>query len=434
MSLWGFSLPAAGRPLRESLANQERRVVITGMGVIASPGAGVKTFFDALLTGRGAVQRHQTIRAGWTERLNCKIAAVVTHYDPLQHFTEKEIDQLDRFSQFALVAAKEALAQAGIERFSEAQQPRLGVAIGSAYGGTESLDANFFALYAKEAPRLPPLVIPRLMYNAATCQVSMRWQARGPCIAPTTACSSGAHAIGEAARMIERGDADFMLTGGSDAPITYGVLRCWEGMRVLAPEGDDATRACRPFSRDRQGIVIGEGAAMLLLEEYEAARKRGAPILAELAGYGANSDASHITHPSVEGPAAAMRLALADAKLGPGDIDYVNAHGTGTRVNDVIETNAIKEAFGERARRIPVSSSKSMHGHVMGASGAIELVACVEAMHRGVVPPTANYTEPDPECDLDYVPNQPRELPLRAALSSSFAFGGLNAVLIVKRV
>ncbi len=404
------------------------------MGVLASPGSNVKAFFDGLLTGRGAVRRHQTVRAGWTERLNCKIAAVVTDYDPLQHFSEKEIDQLDRFSQFAIIAAQEALAQAGLSQFSEEQQPRVGVAVGSAYGGNETLDANFFALYEKEASRLPPLVIPRLMYNAATCQVSMRWQARGPCIAPTTACSSGAHAIGEAARMIERGDADFMLAGGSDAPITYGVLRCWEGMRVLAPEGDDATRACRPFSRDRQGIVIGEGAAMFVLEEYEAARKRGALILAELAGYGANSDASHITAPSVEGPADAMRLALADAKMSADEIDYINAHGTATRVNDVIETRALKAAFGERAARIPVSSSKSMHGHVMGASGAIELVACVEAIRRGVVPPTANYTEPDPECDLDYVPNQPRELPVRAALSSSFAFGGLNAVLIVKKV
>ncbi|MGH9788905.1 MAG: beta-ketoacyl-[acyl-carrier-protein] synthase family protein [Candidatus Acidiferrales bacterium] len=416
------------------MANHNRRVVITGMGVIASPGSNVKNFFDALLTGRGAVRRHQNIRPDWAEKLNCKIAAVVSDYDSAQHFTEKEIDQLDRFSQFALVAAKEALAQAGIESFNEEQQRRLGVAIGTAYGGTESLDANYFALYAKNASRLPPLVIPRLMYNAATCQVSMRWQARGPCLAPTTACSSGAHAIGEAARMIERGDADLMLAGGSDAPITYGVLRCWEGMRVLAPEGDDPARACRPFSRDRQGIVIGEGAAMFMLEEYEAAKKRGAPILAELAGYAANSDASHITHPSVDGPANAMRLALADAGMTPDDIDCVNAHGTGTRVNDVIETSALKEALGERARRVPVSSSKSMHGHVMGASGAIELVACVEALRRGVVPPTANYTEPDPECDLDYVPNQPRERPLRAALSSSFAFGGLNAVLIVKKV
>jgi nodulation protein E len=234
--------------------------------------------------------------------------------------------------------------------------------------------------------------------------------------------------------MIERGDADFMLAGGSDAPLTYGVFRCWEGMRVLAPEGDDPNCACRPFSRDRQGIVIGEGAAVFVLEELEAARKRGAPLLAELAGYGANSDASHITHPSVEGPANAMRLALADAGMSPDDIDYVNAHGTGTRVNDAIETSALREVFGERARRIPISSSKSMHGHVMGASGAIELAACVEALRRGVVPPTANYTQPDPECDLDYVPNQPRELPLRAALSNSFAFGGLNAVLIVKKV
>jgi nodulation protein E len=404
------------------------------MGVISSPGANVQSFYDALLTGRGAVRRHQNIRSGWAERLSGKIAAVVTDYDPLKHFSEKEIDQLDRFSQFAIVATKEALAQAGIPEFSEAQQRRVGVAVGSAYGGSETLDANFFALYAKNASRLPPLVIPRLMYNAATCQVSMRWQARGPCLAPTTACSSGTHAIGEAARILERGDADFMLAGGSDAPITYGVMRCWEGMRVLAPEGDDATRACRPFSRDRQGIVIGEGAGMFVLEEYEAAKKRGAPILAELAGYGANSDASHITAPSVEGPANAMLSALADAGLTVDEIDYINAHGTATKVNDVIETRAIKAAFGERAWRIPVSSSKSMHGHVMGASGAIELAVCVEAIRRGVVPPTANYNEPDPECDLDYVPNQPRELPVRTALSSSFAFGGLNAVLIVKRV
>jgi len=234
--------------------------------------------------------------------------------------------------------------------------------------------------------------------------------------------------------MIQRGDADWMLAGGSDAPVTYGVLRCWEGMRVLAPEGDDAARACRPFSRDRQGIVIGEGAAVFVLEEYESARKRGAQILAEVAGYGANSDASHITQPSVKGPADAMRLALADAKMKPEDIGYINAHGTATRVNDVIETRAIKEVFGENARRVPVSSSKSMHGHVMGASGAIELVAGIEAMHQGVVPPTANYTQPDPECDLDYVPNQPREMVVNTVLSSSFAFGGLNAVLIVKKV
>ena len=411
-----------------------RRVAITGMGVIAAPGANCKEFFSQLVEGRPAVRRIQNLEPAVVERLNCRIAAEVPAYDPEQHFTAKELDQLDRFSQFAIVAARQALADAGLEAFTPEQQPRVGVCIGTAYGGTETLDTHYHSLYARNATRLPPLVIPRLMYNAATCQVSMRFQARGPCVTPTTACSSGAHAIGEAYRFIQHGQADWMLAGGSDAPITYGVIRAWEAMRVLAPENSDAARACRPFSRDRQGIVIGEGAAVFLLEEVESARRRGARIYAELAGYGANSDASHITQPSVEGPANAMRLALADAQMNPDEIDYINAHGTGTRVNDVVETKAIKTVFGEQAKKLPVSSSKSMHGHVMGASGAIELVAAIEAMQQGVVPPTANYTEPDPECDLDYVPNQAREMPVRAALSNSFAFGGMNAVLVVKRV
>ena len=411
-----------------------RRVAITGMGVIAAPGANCKEFFSQLVEGRPAVRRIQNLEPAVVERLNCRIAAEVPAYDPEQHFTAKELDQLDRFSQFAIVAAHQALADAGLEAFTPEQQPRVGVCIGTAYGGTETLDTHYHSLYARNATRLPPLVIPRLMYNAATCQVSMRFQARGPCVTPTTACSSGAHAIGEAYRFIQHGQADWMLAGGSDAPITYGVIRAWEAMRVLAPENSDAARACRPFSRDRQGIVIGEGAAVFLLEEFESARRRGARIYAELAGYGANSDASHITQPSVEGPANAMRLALADAQMNPDEIDYINAHGTGTRVNDVVESKAIKTVFGEQAKKLPVSSSKSMHGHVMGASGAIELVAAIEAMQQGVVPPTANYTEPDPECDLDYVPNQAREMPVRAALSNSFAFGGMNAVLVVKRV
>ena len=411
-----------------------RRVVITGMGVIAATGQSREEFFSNLVAGRGAARRMQNLDPAVVERLNCRIAAEVRGFEPGAHFTEKELDHLDRFAQLAVVAARQAMADAGLEGFSEEQQPRVGVMVGTAYGGTETLDTHYFSLYAKNATRLPPLVIPRLMYNAATCQISMRLLARGPCLTPTTACSSGAHALGEALRVIQRGDADCMLAGGSDAPLTYGVVRAWEAMRVLAPPGDDPARACRPFSRDRQGIVIGEGAAIFVLEEYESARRRGANVLAELAGYAATSDASHITQPSVAGPASAMRQALADAKLNPDDIEYINAHGTATRVNDVMETKAIKEVFGERARKLPVSSSKSMHGHVMGASGAIELVAAVEAMRQGVVPPTANYTEPDPECDLDCVPNQARELPVRAALSNSFAFGGLNAVLVVKRV
>ncbi|MBI4465886.1 MAG: beta-ketoacyl-ACP synthase II [Acidobacteria bacterium] len=411
-----------------------RRVVITGMGVVAATGKTVSEFFRQLVEARPGTRPIQNLDRGVVSRLNCKIAAEVSGFDPGQHFTEKELDQLDRFSQFALVAARQALADSGLGEFSVPQQPRVGVCIGTAYGGTETLDTHYFSLYAKNATRLPPLVIPRLMYNAATCQVSMRFQARGPCLTPTTACSSGAHAIGEAYRIIQHGEADWMLAGGSDAPITYGVIRCWEAMRVLAPDNGNPARACRPFSGDRQGIVIGEGAAVFLLEDYEAARRRGAQVYAELAGYGANSDASHITQPSVEGPARAMRLALEDARLSPEEIDYVNAHGTATKVNDVIETRALKEVFGAYAKKLAVSSTKSMHGHVMGASGAIELVAAVEALRQGVIPPTANYATPDPDCDLDYVPNQARERPLRAAISNSFAFGGLNAVLVLKRV
>ena len=411
-----------------------RRVVITGMGVVAAPGSTVEDFFRQLLTGRACVRRIQTIPPELLERLKCRIGAEVGGYRPGDHFSEKELDQLDRFSQFALVAARQALADAGVTEFSAEQQERVGVCVGSAYGGMRTVETAYDSLFAKNASRLPPLMIPRLMYNAAACQLSMRIQARGPCLTPTTACSSGAHAIGEAYRLIQHGQADWMLAGGADAPLTYGVIRAWEGMRVLAPENSDPVRACRPFSRDRQGIVIGEGAAVLLLEEYEGARRRGARIHAELAGYAANSDASHITQPNVVGPTRAMQLALEDARMSPEAIDYVSAHGTGTRANDVVETRALKQVFGARARQVPVSSTKSMHGHVMGASGAIELVATVEALRRGVIPPTANYTEPDPECDLDYVPNQAREKKIRAALSNAFAFGGMNAVLVVKQI
>ena len=411
-----------------------RRVVITGLGVVAATGGNITDFFSQLLEGRAGTRRIQNIEPALAERLNCRIAAEVPCFDPSQHFGAKELDQLDRFSQFAVVAAKQALEDAGRGEFSEEEQNRLGACVGTAYGGAETLESAYFSLYGENASRLSPLVLPRLMDNAAACQVSMWFRARGPTLAPSTACSSGSHAIGEAMRFIRHGQADWMLAGGSDAPITYGVIRAWEAMRVLAPEGEDAARACRPFSADRRGIVIGEGAAILLLEEYEAARKRGARIYAELAGYGANSDASHITQPSVEGPARAMQLALDDAGLNPEEVDYINAHGTATRVNDMVETRAIKQVFGARAGKIPVSSTKSMHGHAMGASGAIELVATVEALRRGVLPPTANYAKPDPECNLDYVPNQAREQKVRTALSNSFAFGGLNAVLVVKQV
>ena len=414
-----------------------RRVVITGMGVVAAPGNNPKEFFDTLLTARSGVRPIETIPPEWFERLKCKIGAAVTGFDPLAHFSEKEADQLDRFSQFAIVAARQAWQQSGlgdVSQLTDDQQRRLGVYVGTAYGGTMTLDDNYRRLYADKASRLSPLVIPRLMYNAAACQVSLYFQARGPVMAQVSACSSGSHAIGEAARVVAHGKADWMLAGGADAPLTYGVIRCWEAMRVLAPTGDDPEKACRPFSADRRGIVIGEGAGMFVLEEVEAAKKRGATILAEVVGYGANSDASHITQPSVDGPARAMQLALDDAGMSAGDIDYINAHGTATKVNDAVETKAIKQIFGDGAGTIPVSSTKAMHGHAMGASGAIEMAAVLEAMHRGVIPPTANYTTPDPDCDLDYVPNEPREKEIRVALSNSFAFGGLNVTLIVKKV
>jgi len=297
-------------------------------------------------------------------------------------------------------------------------------------------DERYKTFYRDGATRVHPFSIPRMMNNAAASQMSMRHGLRGPALAMATACAASSHAIGEAGEMIRSGRADVMLAGGSDAPIAPGVVRCWEAMRVLAPipAGGDASRACRPFSRDRMGMVLGEGAGVVVLESWDRASARGATILAELAGYGATADASHITQPGVDAPARAVAIALEQAGLAPEDVDYVNAHGTGTRLNDPTETAILKRAFGNRARSIAVSATKAAHGHAMGASAALELIATVLALENGVVPPTINYTEPDPECDLDYVPNQAREMPVRAAVSNSFAFGGLNAVLAIRRV
>ncbi len=301
-------------------------------------------------------------------------------------------------------------------------------------GGASTFDSGYFNLYAKQATRLHPFTIPKIMHNAAASQMCMEFGAQGPSFTTATACSSSGHAIGEAFHVIKFGMADLMLAGGSEAPITYGMIRSWESVRVLAMGNGDPSRACRPFSADREGMVMGEGAAMLLLEELEHAKKRGARIYAELAGFGMSSDASHITQPSVDGPARAVRMALEEAGANPEEVDYINAHGTGTRLNDATETQVIKKVFGEHARRLAISSTKSMHGHTMGATGAVELAATVMAIERGILPPTANYSQPDPECDLDYVPNQAREKPVRVAVSNSFAFGGLNAVLLVKRL
>ena len=407
-----------------------RRVGITGMGAIASTGKNVPSFMDNLVGARSGIRR---ITLWDPSALTVQIAAEVPDYVPTDYFPLKRLDLTDRFAQFALIAAREAMESSQI-KIAEEELPRFGVVTGSGMGGTQTLDREFFNLYAKNATRLHPFTIPRMMHNAATSQLCMEFGALGPSLAIATACSSSGHAIGEAFHLIKFGLADIMLAGGTDAPITYGMLRAWESVRVLASGDGNPSRACRPFSADRDGMVIGEGAGIFVLEELEHARRRGAKIYAEIAGYGASSDANHITQPSVEGPARAVRLALDEAKVNPEEVDYINAHGTGTRLNDVTETQVVKGVFGEHARRLAISSTKSMHGHTMGATGAIELVATVMAIERGVIPPTANYTQPDPECDLDYVPNQAREKKVRVAVSNSFAFGGLNAVLLVRRL
>jgi nodulation protein E len=391
----------------------------------------VPAFWSGIVAGRSGVG---PITHFDTNGFQARIAAQVPAYDETTYFDEIEREMLDRFAQFAIVAADEAWRQAGIELTDELRD-RAGVSIGSAIGGAMTQDNRYKTMYREGGTRPHPFSIPRIMNNAAAAHVSMRHGLRGPAISIATACAAGSHSIGEAAAMIRSGRVDLMLAGGADAPIAPGVIRCWEAMRVLAPAPkDDASRACRPFSRDRQGMVLGEGAGVVVLEAWDHAVGRGATILAELAGYGATADAEHITQPGVHAPVRAIRTALAEGCLNPGDIDYVNAHGTATRLNDSTETTVIKQALGDRARQIAVSSTKALHGHAMGASAALEFIATVLAIRHSVLPPTVNYTEADPECDLDYVPNQAREQPIGAAISNSFAFGGLNAVLALRKV
>jgi nodulation protein E len=406
-----------------------RRVAITGLGVVSALGVGVEAFWDGLSAGRSGTRRVTLVDPGL---LNTPIAAEVPDFDPERLLAGSSLDMLDRFSQLALVAGKEAVEDAGLV-LSDEERDRTGVSIGTGIGGAGTQDVLYRRYYAEKIPRAHPFSIPRTMNSAAASQVGMAYGLRGPGLCVSTACASAGHAIGEAFEIIRAGRADVMLAGGADASITVPVIKVWEAMRVLANPSDPAT-ACRPFSRDRQGIVIGEGAGVLVLEEWDRAKARGAHVHGELVGYGATADAGHITQPGIDPPVRAIRLALAQAGLNPTDIDYVNAHGTGTRLNDSTETTILKHAFGPHASRLAVSSTKSMHGHAMGASGAIELVATMLAMRHATAPPTINYTEPDPECDLDYVPNTARALRISAAISNSFAFGGLNAVLAVRRV
>lgn len=402
-----------------------RRVAITGMGAISPLGVGAEALWQGLREGRSAIG---PLHHPDAERLRVKVAAQVPDsFDPAANIDERTLPMLDRTSEFALHAAREAVAQSGLD-FRQGQLGlRTAVIVGTGVGGETTQDEQSRRLYGENAARAHPLTIVRLMTNASASHISIAWGLRGPTFAVASACASANHAIIQAAQMIRWGLADVAITGGTEACLTYGALKAWEAMRVLA---DDT---CRPFSINRRGLVLGEGAGIFVLESMEHAQARGATILAELAGSGMTADATDIVMPSADGAAAAMRQALDDAGLAPQDVDYVNAHGTGTQANDVTESRAIRLAFGAHAERLAVSSTKSMHGHALGASGALELVAVIGALRDSLVPPTANLDQVDPACDLDYVPNVARPMPVRAALSNSFAFGGLNAVLALKR-
>lgn len=406
-----------------------RRVVVTGIGVIA-PGANNRhEFFENLLLGKSSIA---TIEWNDGPRHMSQVAGTV-HFDPNEHFTKQEVGNLDRATQFAKMASADAIADAGLDLGDE-DRTRIGVYIGTGMGGATSLEEAYVQLFRRDPERLKPLTILSVMSNAAASQIAIDHKLSGPCQTFSCACASSAVAIGEAYRQIKWGGCDVIFAGGAEALLTFGVFKAWTALRALAAvDPRNPSASCKPFSKDRSGLVLGEGAAIIVLEEIEHAVKRGARIYAELAGYGCATDCSHITKPSVEGQAQAMVLALRDADTAPEQIEYINAHGTATALNDVVETQAVKRVFGDAAQRIPMSSTKSMHGHLMGAGGAVEFAASLLAMEHQALPPTAHLEIPDPQCDLDYVPNAARRgVSVRTVMSNSFAFGGTNAVLVAR--
>jgi nodulation protein E len=399
------------------------RVVITGLGVVSPVGATLEEFWSAVVDGRSGIGQITIIP---TERLNVRIAAQVGNFDPLAHFDPRRANHLDRVAQFAVVAARAAVRDAQIE-VDEELGTKIACIVGTGVGGQNTQDDQYFRLYAQNSSKLHPLTIPRLMFNAASSHVSMDLHLKGPTYTVATACASGTHAIGQAFHMVRSGQAPLAIAGGTEACITVGTMKGWEALRVLSSD------TCRPFSMTRSGLVLGEGSAMVVLEPRERAVKRGARIYAELLGFGMSADAADLTAPDVDGGTRAMEAALHDARTNVDEVDYVNAHGTGTVANDRTETAALHQVFRSRPERLAVSSSKGVLGHSLGAAGALELAATALAIDRKVIPPTANFEEPDPECDLDVVPNVARQGCIRKAMSNSFAFGGLNAVLVLGR-
>ena len=406
------------------------RVAVTGLGVVAPLGDNVETLCENLSAGRSGIGLLELPEA---QRLRSPIGARV-NFDGASRFPPAQLRMLDRVSVLALAASDQAIADAGLD-FTVERRDRCGVCVGTSLGGATTTDTGYQTAYAQRSDRIQPFSVLAAMSNAPASWIGMQHGLAGPNLTYSTTCSSSAVAIGEAARRIQSGEADIMLAGGAEAPLTFGVLLGWDALRVLAVvDPVDPSRSCRPFSANRTGLVLGEGAAFLVLEQWEHAEARGAPVHAELSGYGLTTDVAHITRPSVQGQAAAMRAALQTAALEPNQIDYVNAHGTGTPQNDAVETAALKEVFGPRAYALPVSSTKSMHGHLLGAAGALEFLIAICAMERSVLPPTMHRDVIDPECDLDYVTDKARPgVALAAVMSNSFAFGGTNAVLIAQR-
>ena len=406
-----------------------KRVAVTGLGILSPVGNDKMTFFNNLMAGKSGIKKLET---EFVNELDCKIAAYINDYDPLAHFVKNKAATMDRVTQFAVTASQQAIDDAGLNLETENLE-RMGVYLGTGMGGAASIEEGYVRLYKEQARRLKPFTVLMAMNNAASAQIALDFGLTGPDLTFCTACSSSSVAIGEAVRQIRHGYADVMLAGGAEALLTFGTIKAWEALRTLADEDEENPSAsCKPFSANRSGLVLGEGAAMVVLEDMDRAIARGAKIYAEVIGYGSSNDSAHITQPSVAGQARAMRKALAEANISADQLDYINAHGTGTKLNDVTETNAIKEVCGNK---IPVSSTKSMHGHLMGAAGAVEFVACMMAIQEQALPPTANLTQPDPECDLDYIPNiGRRDVKVQTIMSNSFAFGGTSGVLIAKKI
>jgi len=411
---------------------ENRRVVITGVGMITALGCDRQTFWPAICEGKSGVS---TITSFDSSIFDVHIAGEIKNFEPEKWIERKQVRRLDRFAQFAVAAAVEAIKDAGLD-VSKIDPTRAGVIVGSGIGGLIEIETQHTVLLTKGPNKISPFMIPKLMVNAAAGQISITFGLKGPNSAVATACASGTNAIGDAFKVIQRGEADIMVTGGTEAAITPMGVGGFAQMKALSRRNDAPEKASRPFDRNRDGFVIGEGAGIIVLEEYEHAKRRGADIYAEFLGYGMSGDGCHITAPDSEGRGAAqsMKDALRDAGLNPEDITYINAHGTSTPLNDTIETKSIKSVYNTHARKLAISSTKSMLGHLLGASGGVEMVACALMVKHDIINPTINYETPDPECDLDYVPNVGRQTSVNRVMSNSFGFGGHNATLIIGKL